>query len=105
MSEPRFYFNPHAKGIEVFLGPTEARLMTLAWKRKSLTVKQALFLWPESPRPAYTTVMTVLARLHQKGFLRRAKEGRSFVYEPVVDRKSFLKERTAIVRDCLSKNF
>lgn len=29
---------------------------------------------------AYTTIMTVLSRLYEKGVLKRAKEGRSFVY-------------------------
>lgn len=29
---------------------------------------------------AYTTIMTVLSRLYEKGILKRSKEGRSFVY-------------------------
>ena len=29
---------------------------------------------------AYTTIMTVLSRLYEKGVLKRTKEGRSFVY-------------------------
>lgn len=33
------------------------------------------------PGLAYTTVMTTLARLHDKGVLRREKRGRAFVYE------------------------
>ena len=33
------------------------------------------------PELAYTTVMTTLARLHDKGVLRRQKRGRAFVYE------------------------
>ncbi len=31
---------------------------------------------------AYTTVMTVLTRLHQKGLVRRTREGNRFVYRP-----------------------
>lgn len=31
---------------------------------------------------AYTTVMTTLARLHEKGSLRRARVGRAYAYEP-----------------------
>lgn len=34
---------------------------------------------------AYTTVMTVLQRLHGKGLLRRHRAGRAFAYEPVID--------------------
>ncbi len=33
---------------------------------------------------AYTTVMTVLARLHAKGLLDRAKDGKAFRYRPAL---------------------
>jgi predicted transcriptional regulator len=35
---------------------------------------------------AYTTVMTALARLHEKGALKREKAGRAFAYTPLLDR-------------------
>ena len=34
---------------------------------------------------AYTTVVTILSRLHAKGVLERRKKGRAYVYEPVAD--------------------
>jgi predicted transcriptional regulator len=34
---------------------------------------------------AYTTVMTALARLHEKGAVRREKVGRAFAYTPILD--------------------
>ncbi|MGN6742310.1 MAG: BlaI/MecI/CopY family transcriptional regulator [Amnibacterium sp.] len=34
---------------------------------------------------AYTTVVTVLSRLHEKGLLDRVKQGRSFAYVAVAD--------------------
>ncbi|TVT24331.1 BlaI/MecI/CopY family transcriptional regulator [Amycolatopsis acidiphila] len=34
---------------------------------------------------AYTTVVTILSRLHDKGALTREKRGRSFAYAPVED--------------------
>jgi predicted transcriptional regulator len=37
-----------------------------------------------SPALAYTTVMTVMARLAEKGVLRRKRSGRGFVYEAAV---------------------
>jgi len=33
---------------------------------------------------AYTTVMTILVRLHDKGLIERTKTGRAFAYRPVV---------------------
>ncbi|HVX47278.1 MAG TPA: BlaI/MecI/CopY family transcriptional regulator [Mycobacteriales bacterium] len=34
---------------------------------------------------AYTTVMTILSRLHEKGAVRRERAGRAFAYAPVLD--------------------
>lgn len=34
---------------------------------------------------AYTTVVTILSRLHDKGVLERHKKGRAYLYEPVAD--------------------
>jgi len=36
-------------------------------------------------RLAYTTVVTILSRLHAKGVLTRARSGRAYVYAPVAD--------------------
>jgi len=105
MSAGSFYFDPNANGIEVFLGPTEAQLMELAWRHESLTVKRAqLFMGGESKK-AYTTIMTVLARLAGKGYLVRVKDGRSYIYRAAVDRKTFISERIRDVRHCLDRQF
>jgi len=100
-----FYFDPYARGAAVFLGPTEAKLMGLAWKKKSLTVKMALYHLEGKDKPAYTTVMTVLSRLADKGLLNKKKEGRGFVYRPATDKATFLKQRLKIVSDCLKRDF
>ncbi|HOD67523.1 MAG TPA: BlaI/MecI/CopY family transcriptional regulator [candidate division Zixibacteria bacterium] len=89
----------------MFLGPTEAQLMDLAWERESLTVKQALFLLGESDGRAYTTIMTVLNRLAEKGLLSRRKAGRGFIYAAAKSREEFIGERVRIVREVLRKNF
>jgi len=38
---------------------------------------------------AYTTVMTTLDRLYKKGWLLRRREGRSYIYAPVMSRPEF----------------
>ena len=55
--------------------------------------------------PAYTTVMTVLSRLAEKGLLIRRKEGRTFEYSPRLKRSEFIAERIQIIQSCLEKNF
>jgi predicted transcriptional regulator len=42
---------------------------------------------------AYTTVVTILSRMHAKGLLTREKEGRSFRYSPVSDEPGLVARR------------
>lgn len=100
-----FYFDPQASGTAVFMGPTEALLMDLVWSRKKLTVKQAMFYLDKENNLAYTTVMTVMSRLADKKLLTREKSGRNFVYQPAMDKNTFIKQRLKTVRDCLKRNF
>ncbi len=70
------------------LGPLEAEAMGLLWKSEGpLTVRQLLdrLNHGRSHQLAYTTVMTVLNRLVEKGALRRKRHGRGYVYEPTAE--------------------
>jgi predicted transcriptional regulator len=44
---------------------------------------------------AYTTVVTILSRLHAKGVLERARAGRAYVYAPVADEPGLAARRMA----------
>jgi predicted transcriptional regulator len=55
-------------------------------------------LAPERPL-AYTTVMTVMDNLHRKGFLRREKHGRAYVYEPTKPRSQHAADLMAELLD------
>lgn len=72
------------EGTGSILGPLEAEVMRVAWEAKApVTVREVLArLNNDRPEPlAYTTAMTVLARLAEKGILTRRLEGRGYVYE------------------------
>ena len=105
MSAEKFHFDVTGDGLTVFLGPSEARLMELAWAVPRLTVKSALIHLGDTSGTAYTTVSTLLNRLTEKRLLIRHKDGRNFVYEAAISRDEFLKSRLAAVRDCLKRNF
>jgi predicted transcriptional regulator len=67
------------------LGPLEAEVMQVLWPAgKPLSVRAVMDEMNEgrSAPLAYTTVMTVMARLAEKEILTRHREGRGFVYEP-----------------------
>jgi predicted transcriptional regulator len=42
---------------------------------------------------AYTTYMTIMARLHKKGLLRRRREGKTDHYSPVYERDQYMELR------------
>jgi predicted transcriptional regulator len=64
-------------------GSLEARVLDVLWRAGSpLTPAQVLGGLDEDL--AYTTVMTVLTRLFDKGIVARARSGRAYSYVPVV---------------------
>jgi BlaI family transcriptional regulator, penicillinase repressor len=62
------------------LAPLELDCMNALWPSGEATVRQIQeALRPTRPR-AYTTIMTILDRLAQKGIVQRRKSGRAWVY-------------------------
>lgn len=66
------------------LTEVELRLMQVLWTKQEATVSEVAAALDDGS--AYTTVLTMLRILEQKGYLRHKKQGRAFVYKPVVDR-------------------
>jgi len=69
------------------LTDSELRLMNILWDRSSGTVNDVLNELPKDQPLAYSTVLTFLRILEQKGYIRHNKRGRAFVYYPIVDRR------------------
>jgi len=66
------------------LTPLELDIMKAVWRRAPTSVRNVqLAIQPSRPL-AYTTVMTIMDRLRQKGFLTRRFQGRTHFYEPVI---------------------
>jgi predicted transcriptional regulator len=83
------------------LGPLEAEIMQVMWATDGpLAVRAVLDRLNDGRRPplAYTTVMTVMARLAEKEILRRQLNGRGYVYEPAVADAAAIAVRS-VVRD------
>jgi predicted transcriptional regulator len=56
------------------------------------SVMEALNAQVKSKR-AYTTYMTVMARLYEKGLLARRRDGKTDYYKPVYERDEYLRLR------------
>jgi predicted transcriptional regulator len=83
--------HPGRPGIELALGELEAAIMRVAWEASQpLTVEMVRrALQAQGREVAYTTVMTTMARLYDKGLLRRQQQGRAYVYWPAVSEEEF----------------
>ena len=99
--QPEFRFKPGAGGLVKVLGPLETKIMQIVWREKSTTVKlvhRRLQDTPERSDIAYTTVMTTMTRLAEKGILNRRRDGLAYVYTPAVTKDDF---ETMMVRRVL----
>ena len=68
------------------LTEAELRLMEVLWQRGPSTVQQVLDDLPGEKVLAYNSVLTTIRILEKKGYVAHAKDGRAFVYAPVVER-------------------
>ena len=72
--------------LRTTLGPLEIRVMEIIWENGDVTVQQVLDELNQEHRDyAYTTIMTVMSRLANKGLLHREPSGRFYTYKPVFD--------------------
>jgi predicted transcriptional regulator len=70
------------------LTEAELRLMDVLWDKGEATVAEVADSLPADLDLAYNTVLTTMRILEEKGFVRhtKSKEGRAFVYCPLVGR-------------------
>jgi predicted transcriptional regulator len=66
------------------LTEAELRIMRILWERGESLVSELVAAMPESTPLAYTSVLTTVRILEQKGYVRHRQEGRAFVYRPSV---------------------
>lgn len=67
------------------LGETEMEVLHHVWALGEATVADVRERILKDRDVAYTTIMTVMKKLAEKGYLTYHKEGRSYVYEPALE--------------------
>lgn len=79
------------------LHPLEAEIMEEVWKRGDTTVKRVMEALNRKAKPprAYTTYMTVMQRLSDKGLLDRTRTGRQDTYAPRLSREEYQQRRAS----------
>jgi predicted transcriptional regulator len=84
------------------LTEAELRLMDVLWAQGSGTVADVVDSLKSDPPLAYSTVLTTLRILEDKGYVQHTKEGRAFIYKPVVGREEATRN---VVKRVLSQFF
>ena len=71
--------------------------MEILWEKGEATVGDVVDALPSEQVLAYSTVLTTMRILEQKGYTRHRKKGRAFLYAPVVDRNAARKSAVKFV--------
>lgn len=82
------------------LSKAEEQVMQYLWKRKKAFMKDLLEDFP-NPKPATTTVATLLKRMADKGFINYTTIGKSREYFPLVKKSDYFSKHV----NGLIKNF
>lgn len=82
------------------LSKSEEELMNHLWRLKKALMKDLIEAYPD-PKPATTTVATLLKRMQDKAFVDYEQQGRSREYFPLVKKKDYFSKHV----NGLIKNF
>lgn len=87
------------------LGPLEADVMDVVWECGEVTVRDVHKALAADRPIAYTTVMTTMGRLADKGLLKRMEGGRAHRYAALVTREQYASSTARSVVDWLVTQF
>jgi predicted transcriptional regulator len=87
------------------LGPLEAEIMDVVWDSGEVTVRDVHGALEEIHPIAYTTVMTTLGRLADKGLVRRIEDQPAHRYSALISRDEYARSTVKSVVDWLVSHF
>lgn len=77
------------------LGPLEQSVMEVVWQLDDVTVRDVHDRLSERREIAYTTVMTTMTRLADKGLLERHTDSLAHRYQPRIPREDYARSTVA----------
>lgn len=91
-----------SSSFKVF-GKLEKEVMEIIWRYDMVTVREVFEEIKKKRKIAYTTVMTILDRLFEKGILKRKKQGKTYLYDAKSTKNDFIKKTSRkIINDLVS---
>jgi BlaI family transcriptional regulator, penicillinase repressor len=80
----------------------ELQIMKVVWDRGAATVKEVCDDISQRKVSAYTTILTLMGILEEKGALIHTRSGRAYVYKPLLSRRQATRNQ---VHDVLTRFF
>lgn len=78
------------------LSKTEEQIMELIWSKESVFLKDLIDCYPD-PKPAKTTIATLLKRMQDKGFVGYKLFGNSRQYYPLVKKTDYFSKQVKTI--------
>lgn len=82
--------------------PSELEVLRILWQRSPLSVREVMEVLNRGRPRAYTSVMSLLNVMTEKGLLARKPQGRAFMYVPKAGRQKTMRRMLA---DLLGRAF
>lgn len=86
----------------IILTRQELQIMKVVWEMGNATVKEVCDTMSQTKTVAYTTILTLMGILEEKGALIHTRAGRAFVYSPVLSRQQATRNQ---IRDVINRFF
>jgi len=90
------------KPSEVRLGRLELQIMNIVWKQSKSTVHDVKDAISKGRKPAYSTILTMMRKLENKGYLEHEVDDRTYVYQATISRQA---ARRSMLGDLLERAF
>jgi len=72
------------------LTENELGVMQVLWEKAPLKISEILERLKKDPKPAYTSVLTLVQSMERKGYVRHVKDGKPYDYFPKLERRKFM---------------
>jgi BlaI family transcriptional regulator, penicillinase repressor len=86
----------------IILTRQELQIMKVIWERGVATVKDVCDAMSKKKAIAYTTILTLMGILEEKGALVHSRSGRAYIYKPLLTRQQATRNQ---VHDVLTRFF
>ena len=81
------------------LTENELLVMNVLWSDSPLKVAEILEQIDKEPKPAYTSLMTLVSTMTKKGYLASSKQGKAYLYTPLLKQNNIISQEIKKIKD------